>query len=220
MTSTVGRRLLIYGASGHGKVVADLIAQLSTWRIAGWVDDQAALNGRTVCGAPVLGNRSALPALARKGIRHAIAAIGDNAKRMTAAACLREAGLQLATVVHPRAVVAAGVQLGQGTVVMAGAVINADTVIGDNVIVNTGATIDHDCRIGNGVHIAPGVHLAGGVSVGEATLVGIGSCVIPGRSIGPRTIEGAGSAVVTDLPADSTCMGVPARAAKSTVAVR
>jgi UDP-perosamine 4-acetyltransferase len=212
-------RLIIYGASGHGKVVADLIAQLPQWTLAGWIDDQPELKGRSIFGFPVLGNRAALGGLHRKGIRHAIVAIGDNAQRAAKASILREAGFRLATVVHPTAVVAESVRLGLDTVVMAGAVINAETIIGDHVIINTGSTVDHDCRIGDGVHIAPGAHLAGGVTVGEGALVGIGSCVIPGRSIGERAVVGAGAVVLSDIPAESVCVGTPARAIKSRVAV-
>jgi sugar O-acyltransferase (sialic acid O-acetyltransferase NeuD family) len=94
---------------------------------------------------------------------------------------------------------------------MAGAVVNAFTKIGRGCIVNTGATIDHDCLLHDFVHISPGVHLAGDVRVSACSWIGIGASIKQGMSIGAKTTVAAGSVVISNIPADSIALGVPAK---------
>jgi sugar O-acyltransferase (sialic acid O-acetyltransferase NeuD family) len=199
--------LVIYGAGGHGRVVADVVRRGGRHRIVGLIDD-AVVGGRFEL--PILGDRSCLGAkLDRR--TEVIVAIGDNLTRGQVAALVTGLGFRLATAVHPSAQVGEGVVLGAGTVVMAQAVLNPGTRTGENVIVNTGATVDHDCTLEELVHIAPGVHLAGNVRIGARSTVGIGASVIQGIRIGRGARIGAGAAVVMDIPDDSTAVGVPAR---------
>ena len=95
------------------------------------------------------------------------------------------------------------------------AIANTGSSLGDHCIVNVGATISHDTNVGRYVNINPGAHLAGNVSVGEGSYIGMGAKVIQGRSIGKWTVVGAGAVVTTDLPANVTAVGVPAKVIKT-----
>lgn len=201
-------RLAILGASGHGKVVAD-VALAAGWAQVVFFDD--AWPGRQRNSHwDIVGDSAALFAdLARfDGV---IVAIGDNTTRWDKHQRLRAAGARLATLLHPSASVSPFARVGTGSVLMAGAVVNADAELGESSIVNTGATIDHDCRLGNAVHASPGVHLAGGVAVGALSWLGIGSVVLNRVQIGERVTVGAGSVVTRDVASDTSVVGVPAR---------
>lgn len=201
--------LFVFGASGHAKVVIDILERLPDTRIVFAVDDATAKTGATLCGYAVIG-RDAMTAR-RSETTGGIVTIGDNSIRCEIAAWLDAGGHRLATAIHPRATVAGRVSIGAGSVVMAGAVINSDSVIGANVIINTGATVDHDCNIGDGSHIAPGCHLCGGVVIGTRSLLGAGTTVIPGVRIGNNVVIGAGSTVITDVADNARLAGSPAR---------
>lgn len=207
-------RMFIFGASGHAKVVLDA-ARLQGHDVLAVFDDNPALAGGRFMGCPVPGGREALlPWCLESGVTAGIVAIGQNQVRARVADWLLASGLRLVSVVHPAAIVAAGVTLGEGSVLMAGVVINSDSRIGANCIVNTGATVDHDCDLGDAVHIAPGCHLCGNVRVGGETLVGAGSVVIPGIRIGCHALIGAGSTVVCDQADGIKAAGSPCREMK------
>ena len=204
-------RIFLFGASGHGKVVIDA-ARRQGYAVEAIFDDNPALAGTTLMGCPVHGGRDALLAWSRtSGIRHGLVAIGQNGPRGTVAGWLKSSGLHRVSVVHPHAVLSAGIAPGPGSVVMAGVVINPDTTIGHDVIINTGATVDHDCVLGDLVHIGPGCHLCGGVRIGEGSLVGAGSTIIPGIRVGRDAVIGAGSTVIRDVPDGARVAGSPAR---------
>jgi sugar O-acyltransferase (sialic acid O-acetyltransferase NeuD family) len=202
--------MFVFGASGHAKVVIDAIERAAKSRVLFVCDDAPERHGTRVMGYPVIRGREEL--LARAGeTRTGVVAIGDNAVRARVAAWLRERRYGLAVVVHPSAVIARDVEIGEGSVVMAGCVINTGARIGRNVIVNTGATVDHDCVIGDDSHIAPGAHLCGHVSVGAGSFLGAGTTVIPCMRIGARATIGAGSTVLQDIGDDARAGGTPCR---------
>jgi sugar O-acyltransferase (sialic acid O-acetyltransferase NeuD family) len=204
--------VLVIGAGGHGLVVADILLRAHDagveLRPVGFLDDDKALVGSTVLGLPVLG----AGAQSREHDHDAvIVAIGDNMVRKRAYEEATSRGERLATAVHPRAVVAPDVRLGDGVMVCAGVVVNPGTIIGENVILNTGCSVDHHNNIGAHAHIAPGVRLGGAVSVGEGALVGIGAVVAPGLSLGEGCTVGAGAVVLRNVPPGITVVGNPAR---------
>jgi sugar O-acyltransferase (sialic acid O-acetyltransferase NeuD family) len=209
----VADSLFVFGASGHAKVVIDLLEAAGAGTIAFVVDDAPHLQGSVLRGHPVIGRDALLANRARAGA--GIVAIGSNEARARVAAWLAEQKFRAATAIHPGATIARDVRIGAGTAVMAGTVINAETVIGAHVILNTGATVDHDCVIGDCAHVAPGCHLCGGVSVGAGTMLGAGTIVIPGVKIGARAIIGAGSTVLKDVPDGARMAGSPCRPVES-----
>lgn len=201
--------LLIVGAGGHGKVVADAALEMGCWSTVEFADDRYE-SLQQVAGLSVVGPLSGLRSLRAKWSA-AVVAIGDARRRLEMLDVIRDLGFERPVIVHPSAVISRFTTVAAGTVVFAQAAINAGAEIGVGCIVNTGATIDHDCRLGDGVHVCPGAHLAGDVSVGARSWVGIGTVVRQGVSIGQDTTIGAGSVVVCDLPDAVTAYGVPAR---------
>lgn len=201
--------LLILGAGGHGKVVADAALAGGGWQGTAFLDDRAPAL-REVLGLPVVGNMHSMLAWAGR-FSHAVVAVGDARRRLELIDGLARAGFSIAVIVHPRAAVSTFASLAAGTVVMAGAVVNPDVFVGKGGIINTGACVDHDCTLGDGVHICPGVSLAGNVVVGDRTWVGIGSCAKQGVTIGCDVMVGAGATVISDVGDGLTVVGTPAR---------
>ena len=205
-------RIVIFGASGHAKVVADAIRRAGTFDIAGFVDQVSlARDGQTFFGSHVHTDGGALQRFLDDGITRAFVAIGDCSARIRIADSLSLMGFTLPILVHPSAVIAESTRLGAGTFVAAGAVIGPDCSIGQHVIINTRASVDHDCEIQEGVHVCPGVSLAGDVCIKERTWAGIGATVIEKLTIGTRCFIAAGSVVTGDLASESRVAGCPAR---------
>jgi sugar O-acyltransferase (sialic acid O-acetyltransferase NeuD family) len=194
--------MLIYGASGHARVILSCLTAVGQ-PVAGVFDDDPAR--QLVSGQPVIGPYD--PAF-RPDVPLLIG-IGANAIRARLSGQITHA---FGRVRHPSAVVDESVTLGAGTVVLQGAVLQVNAVIGQHCIVNTGACIDHDCHIGHFVHIAPNATLCGGVQVGDGSLIGAGSVVLPNLTLG-RWVTIAAGAVVTRSVADhATIVGNPGRA--------
>ncbi len=205
-------RMIVLGASGHATVVLDAIQLQNRFEVIALIDElNTERHGTIWRGIPIVGGLEQLPTILQSGVRKAIVAIGDCVVRTRLAEQLVSAGYELATVVHPRAVVATDTCLGDGTVVMAGAVINAGSRIGRNVIINSNATIEHECVIDDGTHISPACCLAGNVQVGRQCWIGMGSIVKERTKIGNNVQIGAGSLVLKDVPSDVLTYGVPAR---------
>lgn len=207
--TVVSRSVILLGGGGHAKVVAEILAERNTYRLAGYVDFSAAADPPT--GLPYLGDDDVLDALFQQGIQYAVAAVGINSVRARLARMAQAKGFMLAEAVSPFAVVSKSAVIGPGSAVMAGAIVNAKASVGVNAIVNTGATIDHDCVIGDDAHVGPGCNLAGNVTVGEGAFLGVGVRVIPGISIGAHAVVGAGSVLIRDVPSGDRVVGVPAR---------
>jgi sugar O-acyltransferase (sialic acid O-acetyltransferase NeuD family) len=191
------QRIAVFGAGGHGKVVADAIQCNPALDLVCVLDDKPQA-GATILGWPVAGGREAL--LARRGdIDGVIIAIGDNRARLEVAGWIASQGLILRSVVHPAAVVAPSATIGAGALIMPGAVVNAEARIGANAIVNSGAVVEHDCEVEEAVHIAPGAVLCGGARIGAGALIGAGAVVLPGVRVGAWLLLKAGTVAARDV---------------------
>jgi sugar O-acyltransferase (sialic acid O-acetyltransferase NeuD family) len=180
--------LVIIGAGGHAKVVAEA-AQLSGWQVIGVLDDTF---GKSVYDFPYLGTVSDMKTLRDT---HYIIAIGANQVREKMKTRL-ENTVTWATIVHPQAIVSPKVKIGAGTVIFAGAIVQPDTVIGGHVILNTGSRVDHDNTIADFVHVAPNAVLTGSVELEEGVFVGAGAIVTPGVKLRKWCTLGAGAVAI------------------------
>lgn len=197
--------VIIIGASGHGKVIADVVLR-SGDRVLGFLDDNPNAP-KSICGFPLLGTSADF-------IRYPealfIIAIGNAAIRRRLAD--RMGNVRWYTAIHPKAIVSnLGVTIGEGSVIAAGAVVNPGAAIGKHCIINTNAVVEHDCTLGDYVHISVAAALGGTVEVGDSCWIGIGSCVKNNLSICPGCMIGAGAAVVKNIEEPGTYVGVPVR---------
>ena len=197
--------LVIVGASGHGKVLADIAEKVGYTDIV-FLDDNKAVKN---CGKySVVGASS-------DAMRYSscdfIIGIGNAEIRKRIQEELIKKGLHITTLIHPKTVIAPDVSLGVGTVVMAGAIINPGSTVGNGCIINTGATVDHDNIISDYVHVSVGSHLAGTVSIGTGTWIGAGAIVSNNISICENCMIGAGAVVVNEITEPDIYIGVPAR---------
>lgn len=192
--------LLIIGAGGHGKVVAETALACGYSDVA-FLDSawpEKTMNGAwDVRGKPAV---SLIPIFC---------AVGDNSAREK---LFSEFELSKAPILtHPSTVVSPSSKIGEGTLLVAGTIVNADAHIGRGVILNTACSVDHDCEISDFAHISPGARIAGGVNVGKRSWIGIGAVVREGVRIGDDVVVGAGSVVVTNIENGAKVSGVPAR---------
>ena len=203
----MSKKLIILGASGHGKVAAD-IALRSGYDEILFLDDNPEV--RECLGRPVAGRISE----AETYSGDFFVAIGSPNVRQALQNRLEGAGKTVVSLTHPSAVIGSDAVVGEGTVIMAGAVINPCAVIGRGCIINTSASVDHDCRIGDFAHVSVGAHIAGTVTIGARTWIGVGAAVKNNLSIAPDCMIGAGATVVRPITEAGTYVGTPARKIK------
>ena len=211
----MSRNVIIIGAGGHAKVIADIILKNND-NLLGFLDDNKH-KGEVILGYPVLGKIDDIYSFTDTDtdteINSAefIIGIGDNAVRETIS---HKYNITWHIAVHPSASIGIDVTIGEGTAVMANAAINVSAEIGKHCIVNTGAVIEHDNIISDYVHVSPGVSVGGTVVVGKRTHVGIGAGVKNNVNIAPDCVIGAGAAVVKDIAESGVYAGIPARRIK------
>ena len=203
-------QIFVFGAGGHGKVVADILLAAKL-PVRGFIDDHPDPRVGKLLGLPVLAAEEWRRRHAKKKGTGVALGIGDNAARQRVAERCLSWGVSLVVAVHPSAAVARSAQLGPGTVVMAGAAINPEARLGAGVIVNTGAVVEHDCVVGDYAHISPNAALGGAARVGALSHLGLGVMVLPKVSVGSGTTVGAGAVVIRDLPDGVVAVGVPAK---------
>lgn len=204
----MSKSVVIIGASGHGKVIADIIVT-SKDIVEGFLDDADDVQGKKIIGFPVLGKTADY--VNYKDCEFVIA-IGNPYIRERIA---NELPVKWYTAIHPTAVISSlDVEIGEGTVVMANAVVNPSAKIGKHCIINTGAIVEHDNILEDYVHLSPNVTLAGIVKVGKSTHIGAGSCTKQVLNIASDCVIGAGSVIVKDITESGTYVGVPARKIK------
>jgi sugar O-acyltransferase (sialic acid O-acetyltransferase NeuD family) len=198
--------LLIIGAGGHGKVVADIAKKLGLYKEIAFLDDSCMTES---LGLKVIGKT----ADAQKYIDKAdiFVAIGDAKIRKDFVESLSKKGAKIPTFIHPSAVIGSYVKIGKGSVVMAGAVINACATLGEGCIVNTCSSVDHDCIVGDYAHISVGARVAGTVNIGANVFVGAGAVIKNNVKICGDCVIGAGAVVVKDIAEKTTYIGIPAK---------
>lgn len=205
------KKLLIVGAGGFGRELYAWAGQHPdhgrAWRLAGFLDDNPealARFGRFAPVAPIAGHRPSADAVYLCGL-------GMPALKEKLVVPLVAAGADFLTFVHPQALLGARVRLGRGVVVCPGAILSADIEVGEFAMVNLNCTIGHDASLGPWTSLSAQCDITGHVRVADRVFMGSRASVIPSKSVGSRAVVGAGAVVVTDVPADVTVVGIPAR---------
>lgn len=204
--------LLVFGASGHAKVVLDAIEKTGTHRVAALVVKGDAA-GTSVFGYRVVGDGEDLPSLLRdRHVEGAVVAIGDNWRRHEVARAVRERfpGIAFPPVVHPGAHVARGATIGEGAVLLAGVVVNSDARVGEFCLLNTNASLDHDSKMDLASSLGPNAAVGGGASIGAFSAVAMGATVLQNRRVGEHAVVGAQALVLGDVPSHTVAWGTPA----------
>ena len=189
--------MYLYGASGHAKVIIDIL-EASGVQVEGLIDDNPNID--QLQGYPVRHTFT--------GESPFIISIGNNKIRKQVTERLQAS---YGKAIHPSAILSPTAKIGDGTVVMQGAIIQADAKVGKHCIINTGASVDHECVIGDYVHVSPHATLCGNVHVGEGSWIGAGTTAIPNLSIGKWCVIGAGSVITEDIPDHVLAFGNPCR---------
>lgn len=193
--------ICLFGASGHGKVIKEIIESQEN-KVLLFVDDKPLKEA--LLGITVFKTAGIHQFLSEKFI----ISIGDNAIRKKISKAFP---FIYAKAIHSESLLSKSASILEGTSVMAGAIINAEAIIGKHCIINTNAVIEHDCVLEAFVHISPNATIAGNVSVGEGTHIGVGAVVLQNIKIGKWAIIGAGAVVIKDVPDFATVVGNPAR---------
>lgn len=199
-------RIILIGASGHGRVCSE-IAELMNYEEIAFLDLDPDM--REYAGYRVIGVEDDLEKLVNEDTVFFVS-IGKNEKRDRIHNRIRAASGRIATLIHPAATIGKDVTIGEGTAVMAGAVINPGTQIGEGCIINTSSSVDHDCIVGNYSHVAVGAHICGNVTLEKKVWVGAGATVIQNVFICKDVLIGAGATVISDIVENGTYIGVPA----------
>jgi len=210
--------IVIVGAGGLGREVSEWVEDINevtpTFRLLGFLDDDASRHGERCHDVPILGGADWIAGQPREiGV---VVGIGSPAAKRRMIERLRAAGVaRFPSIVHPQAVIGRFVEIGEGTIVCPGVILTTDIRIGRFVALNFDLTVGHDSRVDDFALLAPGVHVSGRVHVGEGCDLGAGATVVPSAVIGPWSIVGAGATVTGSLPANCTAVGTPARPIKT-----
>ena len=217
---TVGgkKKIVIIGArhDGHAGVIVNAINAIGVFEIIGFIDNTPELRNTTILGIPVISSTDNFDDY-QFPVDSAHIAIGDNVARGKIFSKLKNRGINVVTIIHPKAYVSERATIGEGCYIGPNAVVNNGCVIGEASIINSGAIVEHDNKIGFAAHIAPGTKTAGRVEIGDYTFVGIGSTIIEDIKIGSGVMIGAGATVIRHVPSNVTMLGYAAKKYKKNI---
>lgn len=192
------KEVIVIGASGHGKVIADII-KCSGDKFVGFLDDDTSKLNILGC----------VDDCVRFADKYFVIGIGNNAIRRRIAE--KYPNLRYYTAIHPTAVIAENVSIGKGTTVMANVVVNVNTHVGRHCILNTSSVIEHDNTIADYVHISPGAVLCGTVNIGSNTQIGANAVVKNNITITNNVTIGCGGVVIKNVNKNGTYIGLPVK---------
>lgn len=200
--------IVIFGAGGHAKVVADIILSAKKYNISSFIDDSK--KNQSIWNIPIISESDFLK---KKIINKGIIAIGDNSVREKVAQKIKNImpDFIFITAIHPTSYIATDTQIKEGTVVMANSTINPSSIVGAHCIINTNSSVDHDCIIHDYASLAPNSCIGGNCEIGKSTAISIGATLFHRIKIGENVIVGGGSVVTRDIRSKTVVYGVPAK---------
>lgn len=206
------KHLLIIGARGWGREVYDIAKACmdagADFIVKGFLDDKAdALNGYKDY-PPIIGP---VETYEIKKDDVFICALGDVKYKKQYADIIQAKGGEFISLVHPTAVIGTNAQIGIGCVVGAFANLSNDTFIGDFVTMSIRSGMGHDSTIGDYTHVGGNCCISGFVTIGESVTMHPGCVMVPHRKIGDNAIIGTGSVVLSNVKANITVFGNPAK---------
>lgn len=213
------KNIVVFGASGHAKVIIDIIERVNLYNIIGLIDTFKPINSE-IFNYKILGTENELNELIQDyKIDCGIIAIGDNwiRKKMLKKILNIVPNFQFISAIHPNAIIGKNVKIGEGTVIMPGVIVNSDAIIGDFCILNTKSSLGHDAKLAKYSSLAPNVTIGGNVTIGEFTAICLGACVIQDITIGKNSIVGASALVNRDIESYKMVYGIPAKIIKNVV---
>jgi len=210
-------KLIIIGASGHAKVIIDIVEKQCQYELLGLIENNPNLE-KKVLGYGILGDESILSETIYNDV-YLFIAIGDNWVRHLVKERISalNPSIKFATLIHPSAQIAKGVKIGEGVCIMAGAIVNSDSTIDNFTIINTKASMDHDGHLGAFASLAPNATTGGNVSIGDFTSIGISATIKHGVQIGKHGVIGGGALVLKNFEDNQVIYGVPAKAIRSRI---
>ncbi len=214
MTSEQTTPIVIVGAGGFGREVAEILDDRADVPVLGFIDQNPSLHGQTLVRKQVLGDLSWLQRYPKDKPLAIIFAFGDPNVAHKLALRFQPLQYEFANAISPQSWISPTAQLGDGIVIAQNSIVNANARIGNHTILNLATTVGHDSAIGNCCNINPGALLAGNVHVGNRAYIGQGANILQNITVGARSIVGAGAVVTRDVPEDATVVGVPAKRIK------
>jgi sugar O-acyltransferase (sialic acid O-acetyltransferase NeuD family) len=209
------RPLLLLGAGGLAReTLAAVRALPEAWQPIGALDDDPALHGGQIDGLPVLGGIEQVREHESAAVIACIANVRRPASRAVIDARLALPPERWATIVHPAASLAPGVEVGYGSILLAGAVVTAPQRLGRHVVAMPHVLLTHDNQVDDYATLAGGATLGGGVRIRRSAYLGQRSVIREYVEVGEEAVVGMGSVVLSDVPARETWAGVPARRLK------
>lgn len=205
------KNILIYGASGHAKMIVDVLQKNKNYTMKGFLDSYKPMD-EVVYSYDILGDLDQLPNLIEElNIEGIVIGIGENSTRLEAYHRIKEIApyLKFVSIVHPTATIATDVSIPEGTVIMANVVINANAEVGRFCILNTASTLGHDCQMDDFSSLASGSTIGGNVQIGFCSAICLGAIIIHNVTIGDHTVIGAGSIVLKSIGDNKTAFGAP-----------
>lgn len=209
-------KVLIIGASGHAKVIIEVVEFNKQYEIFGLIDSFKEKGGKLM-NYEILGSEDIIPNLVKQGVTKGIIAIGDNWTRYQLHAKIKKLApdFEFVTIVHHSATISVSAKIGKGTAILAGVKINTHAQVGNFCILNTNSSFGHDCKMEDFSSIAPGVTVGGNVKIDFCTAISLGANIIQGIDIGKHSIIGAGSLIVHDVNDFKLIYGVPGKEIKT-----
>ncbi len=207
------KKIVVVGASGHAKVIIDILEREGKYIIIGLIDSYKE-KGKKTFGYAILGTEKIIPQLIKdENLFGAVLAIGDNNIRKELFYKIEkiQPNFNYVNAIHPKAVIGTKVKIGKGVVIMPGVIVNTQSKIDDFCILNTKSTLDHECKMKKFSSLGPGTNVGGNVKIGECTAISLGAKVIENIIIGAHTVVGAGSLVIRDIDNNKVAFGVPAK---------
>ena len=210
------KNIVIFGSSGHCKVLIDIIEKSNRYNLVGIIDKYQE-KGKIFFDYEIIGWDEEIEVLIKNyNIECGVIGIGDNSTRKKVVEYVYQicSNFKFETLIHPKSNIGKNVIIGDGTVVMSGVSVNSNTKIGSHCIVNTNSSVDHDCNLGDYVSVSPNSGIGGNVNIGDQSFIGIGSNIIHNINIGNNNVIGSSSLVIRDIDSFILGYGIPFREIK------